>query len=386
MCILHLSETVNVINAYIPQVGLSEEEKKAFWDSLNEAVREILTNQRLILGGDLSGHIGGSTEGYSGVHEGFGYGVRNEEGDLKACKDCKVFPGEACSSQHRLLAMDTLFKRAQRRRVRSAAPRILWKNLNGDAAEAFRSRVSEGVSAKIEAISASDANSMWNALESIIKDASKDSFGVAIGTSKTHTTRRVSWWLCEEVQSKVAEKQARFRELLSWRECRNITDEEEIKKRWGEYFSSLFNTREPEGREGVVDENTLPLFDCYYSRINQTKVRTALQKMGRNKARVSVLATPESFGESGFEKEVAREPRCLRTVRFYAPGDLQSQRQFTLLEALWRRIVISPYLFALILDELSRRIQEDIPWCMIFADDIVLVSEMAEGLNDRLEN
>ncbi|GJV07035.1 ataxia telangiectasia mutated family protein [Tanacetum coccineum] len=47
---------------------------------------------------------------------------------------------------------------------------------------------------------------------------------------------------------------------------------------------------------------------------------------------------------------------------------------------------ISPYIFALILDELSRRIQEDIPWCMIFADDIVLVSESAEGLNDKLEN
>ncbi|GJV99537.1 retrovirus-related pol polyprotein LINE-1 [Tanacetum coccineum] len=37
--------------------------------------------------------------------------------------------------------------------------------------------------------------------------------------------------------------------------------------------------------------------------------------------------------------------------------------------------VICPYLFALILDELSRGIQEDIPWCFIFADDIVLVSE-----------
>ncbi|GKE94315.1 retrovirus-related pol polyprotein LINE-1, partial [Tanacetum coccineum] len=34
---------------------------------------------------------------------------------------------------------------------------------------------------------------------------------------------------------------------------------------------------------------------------------------------------------------------------------------------------VSPYLFALILDELSRRIQENIPWCLIFADDIVLV-------------
>ncbi|GKA98392.1 ataxia telangiectasia mutated family protein [Tanacetum coccineum] len=39
---------------------------------------------------------------------------------------------------------------------------------------------------------------------------------------------------------------------------------------------------------------------------------------------------------------------------------------------------ISPYLFALILDELSRWIQEDIPWCLIFADDIALVSESAK--------
>ncbi|GJT64962.1 retrovirus-related pol polyprotein LINE-1 [Tanacetum coccineum] len=47
---------------------------------------------------------------------------------------------------------------------------------------------------------------------------------------------------------------------------------------------------------------------------------------------------------------------------------------------------ISPYLFTLILDELSRGIQENIPWCMIFADDIVLIAESAEGLNNRLES
>ncbi|GJY54894.1 hypothetical protein Tco_0446558, partial [Tanacetum coccineum] len=41
---------------------------------------------------------------------------------------------------------------------------------------------------------------------------------------------------------------------------------------------------------------------------------------------------------------------------------------------------ISLYLFALILDELLRGIQEDIPWCLIFADDIVLVSESTEAL------
>ncbi|GJV68078.1 retrovirus-related pol polyprotein LINE-1 [Tanacetum coccineum] len=40
---------------------------------------------------------------------------------------------------------------------------------------------------------------------------------------------------------------------------------------------------------------------------------------------------------------------------------------------------INPYLFTLILDELSRGIQKSIPWCMIFANDIMLVAELAEG-------
>ncbi|GKC03060.1 hypothetical protein Tco_0994670 [Tanacetum coccineum] len=41
--------------------------------------------------------------------------------------------------------------------------------------------------------------------------------------------------------------------------------------------------REPEGSEEVMDPNIMPHFDCYYSRINKTEVRTALQKMRRNK-------------------------------------------------------------------------------------------------------
>ncbi|GJY43355.1 retrovirus-related pol polyprotein LINE-1 [Tanacetum coccineum] len=42
-------------------------------------------------------------------------------------------------------------------------------------------------------------------------------------------------------------------------------------------------------------------------------------------------------------------------------------------------------MFALILDELTKGIQESVPWCLIFADDIVLVSETPQGLNGRLE-
>nr|GEW42769.1 integrator complex subunit 11 [Tanacetum cinerariifolium] len=143
-------ETVNVISAYAPQVG----EK---------------------------------TEGYSGVHRGFGYGVRNEEGrsilDFATAHDLAVVNSYFKKRDHHLITFQSGGRCTQidYLRVGSAASRILWKNLNGDVTEAFTSRVLEGVSEQIEAISASDANSMWNILASIIKDAVKDSLGVAMG-------------------------------------------------------------------------------------------------------------------------------------------------------------------------------------------------------------
>nr|XP_043631587.1 uncharacterized protein LOC122603038 [Erigeron canadensis] len=46
---------------------------------------------------------------------------------------------------------------------------------------------------------------------------------------------------------------------------------------------------------------------------------------------------------------------------------------------------LSPYLFTLILDKLSNSLQEELPWCMIFADDIALITRSTEELNCRLE-
>jgi Reverse transcriptase (RNA-dependent DNA polymerase) len=46
---------------------------------------------------------------------------------------------------------------------------------------------------------------------------------------------------------------------------------------------------------------------------------------------------------------------------------------------------LSPYNFTLVMDEITKDIQGDIPWCMFFADDVVLIDESRIGVNKKLE-
>ncbi|GKG19366.1 tyrosyl-DNA phosphodiesterase 1, partial [Tanacetum coccineum] len=61
------------------------------------------------------------------------------KGDLRACKDCRAFPGETCSSRHRL-------------------------NLKGEVVETFRAIMSKILTALEEDMSARHADQMWNTL------------------------------------------------------------------------------------------------------------------------------------------------------------------------------------------------------------------------------
>ena len=39
----------------------------------------------------------------------------------------------------------------------------------------------------------------------------------------------------------------------------------------------------------------------------------------------------------------------------------------------------------LVMDELTKYIQDGVPWCMLFANNIVLVDETTRGVNAKLE-
>jgi hypothetical protein len=46
---------------------------------------------------------------------------------------------------------------------------------------------------------------------------------------------------------------------------------------------------------------------------------------------------------------------------------------------------LSPYLFALLMDQVTRDIQGGIPCCMLFVDDVVLVDESRAGVDQKLK-
>ncbi|XP_071705423.1 uncharacterized protein [Rutidosis leptorrhynchoides] len=257
-------ETFTVISAYAPHTGLSDAEKKSFWELLDEVVRGCPADHRLIIGGDLNGRIGVEAEGYEGTHGGFGFGPRNEEGrsilefaiahemvvansffkkrdaqlatfhsggrstqidflllrkgELRTCRDCKVLPALTCSSQHRLLVMDLVTRGRVGRRARVVQPRVLWKNLHGANAETFRATVADRLRVEGDYVAPTDVDQIWNRMASAIRDVAKETLGVAIGTSRAHKSSRESWWLNDDVQTKVALKQTRFRELITFGE------------------------------------------------------------------------------------------------------------------------------------------------------------------------
>ena len=57
---------------------------------------------------------------------------------------------------------------------------------------------------------------------------------------------------------------------------------------------------------------------------------------------------------------------------------------FPVMMGLHQGSALNPFLFALVMNILTRHIQGDVLWCMLFADDIVLIDETRDGVNAQL--
>ena len=68
-------QIVKVVSCYAPQTGRSQIEKEEFWRQVEGVIMNTDINQEVIVGGDMSGHVGQVANGN------FGYNTRNAEGE-----------------------------------------------------------------------------------------------------------------------------------------------------------------------------------------------------------------------------------------------------------------------------------------------------------------
>nr|GEV49004.1 integrator complex subunit 11 [Tanacetum cinerariifolium] len=112
--------------------------------------------------GHFNGHIRAAADGYAGVHGGFGFGDRNKEGRtiLEFATAHEMVAANSFfrkSEAHLITFQNVLFEKRRHRREVTERPRILWKNLKGEAVETFRANVSKKLSDLEDVISSHNA-------------------------------------------------------------------------------------------------------------------------------------------------------------------------------------------------------------------------------------
>ncbi|KAK3572244.1 hypothetical protein QTP86_029403 [Hemibagrus guttatus] len=208
--------------------------------------------------------------------------------------------------------------------------------------------------------------------------------------------------------------------VIKGRDGRVLTSEESVQRRWKEYFEELMN-EENEREKRVEGVNSV---EQKVDKIRKDEVRKALKRMKSGKAvgpdnipvevwkclgeaAVEFLTSLFNRVLENLEKAYDRVPReelwyCMRksgvaekhvrvvqdmyersrTVVRCAVGQTE---EFNVEVGLHQGSALSPFLFAIVMDQLSEEVRQESPWTMMFADDIVICSESREQVEENLE-
>ncbi|KAK3563919.1 hypothetical protein QTP86_004862 [Hemibagrus guttatus] len=208
--------------------------------------------------------------------------------------------------------------------------------------------------------------------------------------------------------------------VIKDRDGRVLTSEQSVQRRWKEYFEELMN-EENEREKRVEGVNSV---EQKVDKVRKDEVRKALKRMKSGKAvgpddipvevwkclgeaAVEFLANLFNRVLENLEKAYDRVPReelwyCMRksgvaekyvrvvqdmyersrTVVRCAVGQTE---EFNVEVGLHQGSALSPFLFAMVMDQLSEEVRQESPWTMMFADDIVICSESREQVEENLE-
>ena len=310
---------VNVLSVYAPQVGRTIEEKDKFWEELFDIVNNIPSTEKVVVAGDLNGHIGEERDGYETIHGGYSFGMRNAEGerilefadatnmvvcnsvfkkresqlityesggvrstvdyilmrnrDRQCVRNVKTIPGEECVRQHRLLIADLRFAGTTRRRKTYVPKLKTWKlrdkNLKQEFADKLKVQntkngTNDGVDEK------------WERMRDILLTTAKDVCGI----SRQPPRHKETWWWNEEVAKAVKNKREIFK---NWQKNKTNQNREHYREAKRNCKKSIAIAKKAKS-EKFADE-----LDCEEGRRRVFRIAKQLARDGQDVVNVNCL-------------------------------------------------------------------------------------------------
>ncbi|KAK3548617.1 hypothetical protein QTP70_015563, partial [Hemibagrus guttatus] len=401
---------LNVVSGYAPQVGCELEEKEIFWSELDEVMESIPTGERVVIGADFNGHVG---EGNTGDEEVMGkFGVeRNLEGQMVV----------DFAKRMDMAVVNTYFQKREEHRV-------TYKS-GGRSTQKLRQALGGQVVLPDD----------WETTAEVIRETGRKVLGVSSGRRKED---KETWWWNEEVQDSIQRKRLAKKKWDMDRTEENRQEykesqrrvKREVSKAKQKAYDELYTRLDT--REGQKDlyrvaaaiggiklmSHTMKLWERVVEARLRKVVEICEQQYGfmpRKSATDTIFALRilmEKYRDGqrelhcvfvDLEKAYDRVPReelwyCMRksgvaekyvkvvqdmyersrTVVRCAVGQTEG---FKVEVGLHQGSALSPFLFAMVMDQLSEEVRQESPWTMMFADDIVICSESREQVEENLE-
>ncbi|KAK3568884.1 hypothetical protein QTP86_019110, partial [Hemibagrus guttatus] len=458
------------------EVGCELEEKERFWSELDEVMESIPTGERVVIGADFNGHVGEGNTGDEEVMGKFGVKERNLEGqmvvdfakrmdmavvntyfqkreehrvtyksggrstqvdyilcrrgNLKEISDCKVVVGESVARQHRMVVCRMTLMVCKKKRSETEKKTKWWKLKKEECCEEFRQKLRQALGGQSKRL----AKKKWDMDKTEENRQEYKELQRRVKREVSKAKQKAYDELYTRLDTREGEKDlyrlARQRDrdgkdvqqvrVIKDRDGRVLTSEENVQRRWKEYFEELMN-EENEREKRVEGVNSV---EQKVDKIRKDEVRKALKRMKSGKAvgpddipvevwkclgeaAVEFLASLFNRVLENLEKAYDRVPReelwyCMRksgvaekyvrvvqdmyersrTVVRCAVGQTE---EFNVEVGLHQGSALSPFLFAIVMDQLSEEVRQESPWTIMFADDIVICSESREQVEENLE-
>ncbi|KAK3557836.1 hypothetical protein QTP86_003178 [Hemibagrus guttatus] len=408
---------LNVVSGYAPQVGCELEEKERFWSELDEVMESIPTGERVVIGADFNGHVGEGNRGDEEVMGKFGVKERNLEGqmvvdfakrmdmavvntyfqkrekhrvtyksggrstqvdyilcrrgNLKEISDCKVVVGESVARQYRMVvcrmgvnSVEQKVDKIRKDEVRKALKRMksgkavgpddipveVWKCL-GEAAVEFLTSLFNRV------LESERMPEEWR--RSVLVPIFKNK-GDVQSCSNYRGIKLMSHTM--KLWERVVE--ASFRKLVE------ICEQQYGFMPRKSTTDAIFALRilMEKYRDGQKELHCVFVdLEKAYDRVPREELWYCMRKSGVAEKYVRVV-------QDMYERS--------RTMVRCAVGQTE---EFKVEVGLHQGPALSPFLFAMVMDQLSEEVRQESPWTMMFADDIVICSESREQVEESLE-